>query len=141
MERRIKFIPAWDKRHSDPKQDYGIHNAEIRFLLIGPEGAIQFVISTGWQLPHVEKEQEHLKPLRGVNRAWATDIGYHSYTPRYEDQTLITDSCEVLGGKPCYYDGSSLNAEPIFHRLLAEGDKAVWEEMEKWYLHTFTEPK
>lgn len=135
MERKIEIVPAFDRRN-DPKGNYGIHNAELRFYLIGPEGAIQFVVSTGWQLPHVQKELEG--KAASLLSAWATDIGYHSYIPRYEDQEPLTESCSLLGGKRCYYDGSSLNAEPIFNRMVAEGLDAVWEEMEKRYISTFT---
>lgn len=135
MERRIVITPAFDKRHPDPHKNYGIHNAELHFYLIGPEGVIQFVVSTGWDLPHVAEEFKR----KGIapSKAWGTDIGYHSYVPRYEGQTPLTDSCPLLGGKQCYYDGSTLNAEPIFNRMVAEGHEAVWEELERWYIATF----
>lgn len=137
FERRIEIVPAFDKRHSDPRKNYGIHNAELKFFLIGPKGAIQFVVSTGWYLPHVETELEH--SIHRKPKAWATDIGYHSYKPRYDGQEPITDHCPILNGSPCYYDGSSLNAEPIFNRMVAEGHEAVWEEMMRWYKQTFEE--
>lgn len=136
FERRIEILPAYDKRNADPKKNYGIHNAELKFFLIGPKGAIQFVVSTGWYLPHVHTEllaNGHGSTLK----AWATDIGYHSPAPRYEGQEPITDACPILNGQRCYYDGSSLNAEPIFKRMVAEGHEAVWEEMMDWYKQTF----
>lgn len=138
FEQRIEIFPAYDKRSPDPHKNYGIHNAELKFFLIGEHGAIQFVVSTGWHLPHVADELQasgHGSLMKG----WATDIGYHSYVPRYEGQTLLTKSCPVLNGKPCYYDGSTLDAEPIFNRMVAEGHEAVWEEMRRWYHAKFIE--
>lgn len=133
MERRIEIIPAFDRRHPDPRKSCGIHNAEIRFYLIGDAGAIQFVASTGWDLPHVRHEFSG----RRASRAWGTDLGYHSLAPHYEGQTSLTDACPVLNGKPCYYDGSSLNAEPVFEKMVAEGHEAVWKELERYYSHVF----
>lgn len=138
FEKEIKFRPAFDRRNSDPNKNYGIHGVEMTFYLKGELGTIQFVVYTNWQLPHVQKESLskcdgsycHLKPM-------ATDIGYHSPVPQYEGQTLQSKSCSALDGKPCYYDGSSLNAEPIFEKLLSGGDDAVWAEMEEWYNNTF----
>lgn len=58
MEKIIKFAPAYDKRHSDPKKNYGVHGVELKFILKGEEGAVQFVIFTNWMLPNVQKEQD-----------------------------------------------------------------------------------
>lgn len=95
------------------------------------------------------------------------DLGYHSKVPRYEGQeamgairysfaeseeslklgdsevkvpkrveTGTVTTCEFTGG-PCYYDGSTLNADRIFHVLLEEGDSGVWRELEAYYKETF----
>jgi hypothetical protein len=95
------------------------------------------------------------------------DLGYHSLKPMYEGQkvmgaekfdfdhktilkgatgeisipTMIQTGtftpCDVLDGKPCYYDGSSLKAERIFNVLLVEGSAGVWRELRKYYIETF----
>lgn len=49
--------------------------------------------------------------------------------------------CEYLNGKPCYYDGSSLNAEKYMDILISQGDEALWEALEKYYCETFGELK
>ena len=134
FERRVEIEPAYDKRHANPAKNYGIHNAELKFYLIGPEGAVQFIASTGWYLPKVEKEFEHSQ--YGKPKAWGTDLGYHSPTPRYEGQTLLTPTCSILNG-PCYYDGSTLNAEPFFECMVAEGHEAVWNKLEEYYQSIF----
>lgn len=128
LRREVVITPAYDKRSSDPKKNYGVHNAEIRFHLIGQEGAVQFVASTGWDLPSVHSR----------SKAWGTDLGYHSHKPHYKDQEIVRDDCPVIGG-PCYYDGSTLNAEPVFNRMVAEGHEAVWEELERYYKQVFGE--
>lgn len=139
--KEILFHPAYDKRNPEPSKNYGIHGVTLTFLLKGPLGATQFVLYTNWQLPHVEKEQEH----RVVDREYPhlmckpmpADLGYHSPIPIYDGQTTVRGACEWLDGKPCYYDGSSLNAERIFDVLRAEGHEGVWRELEEYYRDTF----
>jgi hypothetical protein len=133
--RTVRFEPAWDRRNSIPRKNYGVHGVEITFYLRGPEGVIQFKLYSGWHLPHVLEEWKS----KGVPLPcpMAVDLGYHSPAPMYEGHTLITEKCEILDGKPCYYDGSSLAAEKIFNILLTEGDEAVWQAMEESYRQTF----
>ena len=57
LTRKVVFHPAYDRRN-DPKWNFGIHGVEMCFYLIGTEGAIQFVVYTNWQLPHVHKETD-----------------------------------------------------------------------------------
>jgi hypothetical protein len=146
MEKQIKFNPAYDKRHSDPSKNYGIHGVTLRFHLIGELGAVQFVLYTNWQLPHVTKEQStKLNPISGdlhwLCRPMPADLGYHSPKPMYDDHTTMDGPCDLLGGKPCYYDGSGLNAEPIYETLLREGDEGVWKALEDYYVSRFGELK
>lgn len=136
MERIVKFLPAWDKRSNDPSKDYGVHGVDLRMYLKGELGAVQFVLYTGWHLPHVQEEWNsrnyHPKPL-------PADIGYHSPKPMYEGQEICSDSCELLDGKPCYYDGSGLMAEEVFKILLTEGSDGVWKNLEERYIDLFGE--
>lgn len=185
-----EFHPAFDRRDPDPKKNFGIHGVELRMVLKGPEGAVQFVLYTNWQLPHVAKETElrtikniiDLVPdasrphhryevgkmeLRCFYHPLAADLGVHSPKPLYPDQlpmgaekfdfehketlqgatgnieiptrvkTGTFDPCPWLDGKPCYYDGSTLNAEPVFEVLLKEGSAGVWRELREYYDRTF----
>ena len=62
------------------------------------------------------------------------DVGYHSPVPHYEGQICSQDSCSYLGGKPCYYDGSSLRAEEwVRDILIPKGSDGVWESLEQEY--------
>jgi len=127
--REIKFVKAWDKRHKDSKKNYGVNGVDIRFFFHGPAGTIQFIVASGWMLKSVEKSLSDFYPM-------AMDLGYHSKTPKYEGHTVMASECDVIKGA-CYYDGSTLNAEPVLDRLVNEGDEGVWDELESYYAKTF----
>lgn len=138
MEKTVCFEPGFDKRSADPAKNYGIKGMSIRFVLRGERGATQFLLFTDWYPQRVQEERWangkrlpffELQPM-------AADIGYHAREPQYEGQEPITSSCPLLGG-PCYYDGSSLNADPIRDRLLVDGDQAVWDALEQLYIEQF----
>jgi hypothetical protein len=200
LKRIIEVEPAYDKRNPDPSKDYGIHGVSIRLVLRGPLGAVQFLLYTNRQLPHIQAmtlkrviaEFPEISPVdqrkildysgdftvgqelaevaeweKFLNKLelsehtllqpMAADIGYHSPEPMYEGQQPI---CHILRepkfdkttGKitpaiygdpvicpyvdndiPCYYDGSTLNAEPIYQIFLKKGEEALWRELEKRY--------
>lgn len=143
LTRTVTFRAAYDKRHADPSKNCGIHGVEIRFVVSNEVGAVQFVLYTSWQLPHVTRELmgRHYAPSGGdphwMERPMPADLGYHSPTPQYEGHTTASESCEYLGGRPCYYDGSSLAAERVFHVLLGEGDVGVWKLLEARHADQF----
>lgn len=142
LERITEWLPAWDKTQDE--KNYGIHGVECRWILKGPLGAVQFVIYTNWQLPHVTKSQLQrgldLRDPITVKVLFCplpADVGYHSPTPQYEGQPQM-DDCPYLDGKPCYYDGSGLRAEDVFNEiLLVKGGDAVWEYLEEEYRTVF----
>ena len=140
MKRIVRLRPAFDKRHPDPKQNYGIHGVDMLFVLVGEKGATQFLIFTNWLLPHVTEEMI-AKSTGGASAIelecrflpMAADLGYHSRT---ETGGVHSEMCDVLGGE-CWYDGSGLAAERVFDRLLHEGDAAIWDELEQYYISRF----
>lgn len=144
MEKIIKFEPAYDKRNPDPKKNYGVHGVTMGFYLKGELGTVQFTVFTNWHLSHVEKGMKHNTTWQYDDHVWCpfkpvpADLGYHSHKPIYENQSIIGENCEWTGGV-CYYDGSTLNAEPIFDTLTKEGDKGVWRELENYYKDVFGE--
>lgn len=138
MERIIEISPAFDKRHKDPSKDYGIHACDLRMVLKGELGAMQFVLYTGWYLPHVVEE---LSRKGGLLKPLPADVGYHSPKPMYDGQEAIQDECPYLDGKPCYYDGSGLYADTAFKVLLKGGSDALWKFLEKEYVERFGELK
>ena len=134
FKKEIKFHPAWDKG-----KEYGIHGAELVFYLHGDKGVIQFVTYLNWMLPQNRNEisSNDKYPFQYWMKPQPADLGYHSYELKYDGQTLLTDKCSLLNNKPCYYDGSGLNAEPIFEILISEGEEGVWKKLEEYYMYTF----
>lgn len=170
MEKITTITPAWDKRDPDPKKNYGIHCCDLRMVLKGELGAVQFVLMTGWNLPHITEEFKNKREISNLYPLPA-DLGYHSPKPMYEGQTRVGETkydfdnpeeivlgeekvkfpsaslvkedlpvCEYIG-KPCYYDGSGLNAERIYKIMLEEGSDGVWKELESYYTRIFGELK
>jgi hypothetical protein len=133
LERRIDFNPAFDKRNADPSKNYGIHGVEMRWYVIGEKGAVQFVVFTNWMLPHIEQEERTRSWPPSLTRPMPADVGFHSRVPMYEGQAAMEAGCSLLGGGPCYYDGSAMQAQNLFDKLLVEGGEAVWIELEaRW---------
>jgi len=137
-DRWLEVQPAFDKRHDDPKKNYGIHGVTLRFLLRKPDAVMQFLLYTNWQLKHVRAEKGIATVERYPFSYWqapmAADIGYHAKAPLYENQNSM--DCELLGGK-CYYDGSTLNAEPVLESFIEKGLDGVWEALEEFYANQF----
>ncbi len=128
MERITVFTPAFDRR----ELGHGVHGVDLRMVLKGKLGAVQFVLFTNWHLKSVDTttwDDRLEKPL-------PADLGYHSPKPMFDDHELCHDKCEYLDG-PCYYDGSTLNAERVFNVLLEKGSDGVWKLLEEYYIETF----
>jgi hypothetical protein len=143
LMREVIVRPAFDKRSDDPKKNYGVHGAELAFYLKGGHGAIQFVIYTNWMLPYVQAETDARPPSNShpylFHKPIPADIGYHSRVPRYQGQSLMTEHCDVIDG-PCYYDGSSLQAQDVFDIMIEGGTDALWAEMERQYKERLASP-
>jgi hypothetical protein len=94
LERIVEFEPAFDKRNVDPEKNFGIHGVEMRWVLKGERGAVQFLVYTNWQLPHVTQEsinrlgfaRDFGMEMRCFWLPMAADLGYHSKFPLYEGQ-------------------------------------------------------
>lgn len=137
----IKFECRWGRKDCRPGGggSHGVSGMSIRFVAKGDDGAVQFVISTGWLPQHATKNRIG---YRGVGE-WCSsmsnyfpspsDLGFHSKTPRYDGHEPIDDSCEFCDGEPCYYDGSGLNAADAMYALVNGGEEALWEFLEAYY--------
>ena len=140
FEKEIVLSPAYDKRHKNPEKNYGIRDVKLRFYLKKNNRAIQFIVSTGWQLPHITDEMlnKYTSPdeIRLFFCPTSYDLGYHSPVPMYDGQEPISDDCEITGGD-CYYDGSTLAAENIYKILLYHGSDGVWKELERVWRDKF----
>lgn len=130
FEKRVVTSPPFNRK----AEGYGIGSGEMRFHLIGPKGAVQFVCLTGVYTDDVDTSS--WEPW--MKQPSAMDLGYHSPKPRYDGQKRMP-KCELLGEDACYYDGSTLNAEPVLQRFLAEGEEGVWDELLRYYFAVFEE--
>ena len=140
MRREIRFEPGYDYRHDeDPKKrQNGCHGLQLRFLVHGDKGSVQFLLMTDW-LPTWKSIAEGGRVSRGSFGPLPGDLGYHADEPQYEGQSAM--ECSERPGKKCYYDGSSLNADEPFRILVTAGDKALWEFLEQYYRDVFHRSK
>lgn len=140
MERRIEFVPAFDKRSPLPEENYGIGSMQIIFLLIGELGVMQFAMSTGMYL-RLNRDELFAKPQGRFNtfEPMGYDVGYHSPKPMYDGQKKF-EECEYIEGG-CYYDGSSWAASRLLEIFLEHGEDAIWKELEDDYKQRFGELK
>src|SRR3989304_7948559 len=82
LTREVVFHPAYERGNKG-----GRHSAEMRFLLHGPEGTVQFLVYTGWHLPESIKAMAALphnlgRPLNQfIFEPMPADLGYHSPKP------------------------------------------------------------
>lgn len=138
FKREVKFEPGYDYRNDPEKKEYGCHGMNIRFLLHGKLGTVQLLIYSGW-LPTMDECQW---PREQVHPPMSADLGHHwkkrlRWMTKKDDHYTKHDKCPYLGGvKPCWYDGSGLNAQPLFKLLLTKGDEAVWVALEEYYYQT-----
>lgn len=125
----------FDCRSTDPSKNYGIDNLGVWFVLKGPKGAIQFIVSFPIYLPHVTREKGGLLP----GNISGTDVGHHAKAPQYDGQTSM--KCDYFG--ECYYDGSSLRAQEwadqIFSITGEQPEKEIWRRLEQEYFYLFGE--
>jgi hypothetical protein len=133
--RRLQLTPGYD--HTAFADDcgrggHGLHGMELRCVLIGPQGATQWLVYLSQLIPGTEVKFGSVKPRWADGDVlMAADIGYHWTVPRYEGQERR--ECDLLPEGFCYYDGSSLRAEELVAPFLVEGLGAVWKRLRDEY--------
>lgn len=149
MEHKIELAPGYDcikfecinnSKTCQPNSDgsHGRHGMTMRFMTIGDEGAVQFVLYTGWLPQHAIPDGIGGRFVKEWGHAcMPADLGYHSKAPRYEGQEVAQESCVYCGGQPCYYNGSGLNANDAMYALVNGGEEALWQFMDEYYQCVF----
>ena len=121
---------------------HGRHGVDLLAVLRQGNRAVQFKLYTMWHRPltrpKVKDFHDKWSDRECLNAPIPADLGYHSPEPRWEGQDPISTDCEYTGGA-CYYDGSSLNADPVFDRLTMEGDEGMWAALEDYFREVFGE--
>jgi hypothetical protein len=146
--REVKFISGYNcidfpckfENKCIPGNSHGKHGMEIGFYFHGEKGVVQFKLSTGWVPYYSKKSEIGVRTVKKDNLCnyfpQPTDLGYHSYVPLYKGQASM-GACPFLGGKECYYDGSSLNSQDAFYVLVNCGEEALWKFLEGYYKSVF----
>jgi len=129
FERILSIDPPFDKRHSDPKKNYGIHGINLRMVIRKNNNCTQFLAYLPVYLPHVSDELWNKKGKYNSFKGMGADVGYHAEKPQYEDQTAF--DCNLLDGGKCYYDGSGLRAEEWYKIFLEKGIDEIWTLLEE----------
>lgn len=134
FKRIIRFSMPFDKRHPNPKKNYGIHGMDNYYILVKDNKAVQFVIYLPVYLDHVAEELS--AKINPSFKVLAADVGYHSPTPMYENQSPMGE-CEIIGCE-CYYDGSGLHAEEVWEEWQEIGEwEWIWGKLEKIWNNYF----
>ena len=129
FEKRVEFDPAWDER----TEGYGIGSMKVHFALIGPEGAVTFTARLGIYPPSVEGDLS-IRDAYTLFRGGGDDISSHAYEPLEGSDNVECESCCYMpDGGPCYRKTSGIEAHKLFQQFVLQGDKVVWNELERWY--------
>lgn len=118
---------------------HGVHGLSMRFVLKGPEGAVQFILYTGWLPQKVEADKLGMRFIgkwQSLSGPLPVDLGYHSRKPLYEGHSSM-GPCAYCDGEECFYDGSGLNAADAMYSLVNGGDEGLWTFLTAYYQHVF----
>jgi hypothetical protein len=145
--RRIEFQVGYD--HREFPEDcggggHGQHGMQMRFVLIGPRGAVQWMTAmTNWVPGNVELDliaNVSLVPCHHkIRDGYAVDLGYHApERPAWDTgEHMVERKCDLLPGGTCFYDGSGLAAEDLVPGFLDHGPHAVWAALARHYATVF----
>lgn len=156
MKRRIVFIPAFDRTDPDPKKNYGVGCLDLRFLVEGDKGVVEFHLLTQWYLKHVMKRRfKSLKEdvlarkedflIENFLDPYPADLCYYSPVRLSEDDSDWKNGVSYLGDKPCFYgykytDDNGFVAKEVAYWILVEhGDEALWKYLEEYHKEVFGE--
>lgn len=120
-ERILQITMPFDRRHSDPKKNYGIGSMSFRMVYLKNDNATQFTFSVPFYLPHVARNLPHDSLCKGMGY----DVGYHANKPQFVGQTPM-DKCDIIAEGKCYYDGSGLAADERFKMFILQKDAFDW---------------
>ena len=142
MERIFKMSPAFDKRHTEPSKNYGIHSATLFMCVKNEQGAVIFSMSTEWFLPETNDwlrqcENRHTT----FDRKWqprGNAVCYCSPKPmnEWQEKESGRDNCDWLGC--CWGDCSYSTSDAVVELLISKGSDAVWEYLENWHKDVFS---
>lgn len=135
--RCIEFQVGYD--HFTNKEKYGCNHGQtgmkMKFLLMGPEGTVQWMSGFSEMVPgnvDIINSVKSRYPRQSVFDGW--DLGYHWPTPLYGNQEYSRrEDCPYTSTGVCYYDGSGIAGGELVPIFLSEGPAGIWRELEKYY--------
>lgn len=107
----------------------------------GPHGVANLLAML---IPNLPGMEEHAQALNWVpsDGGWlfGADVGYHHADPPSDPQYWMhNETCFLLDGQECWYDGSALAAEPILTAWYeaAFDDEVIYRYLEQRYHEEF----
>lgn len=122
------------KPFSDGK-GHGISSMRMFFILVGPKGAVQWLIDTGWHTRTTQAVQAVIKDYP-MPHAW--DLGFHAPASQYDGQSRM--ECGLVDGGACYYDGTGLSSVRFTPDFLTHPG-AIWDALRVEYDRKFGRKK
>lgn len=113
---------------------------QLRFILVGPEGATEFAILHGWHAVRFNQfnQAQGLPPDLAEIFPHPAHVATHSKQPFFGGQSEHM-GCEYFDG-PCYWDPSASAAEPLFQAVVSGGGhQLIWEYLRAIYYEQFLE--
>lgn len=116
MNREIKISPAWDRK----SEGYGVHAAEIHFIVKDETGALVWTVYTGWYLAG---SPSSARSGMLVNHLYVTDP--------HVDFDTVNEECGWLDGEACMCTfATGLEGDKLYQTLIHKGSEAVFECLE-----------
>lgn len=117
-----------------------IDGRQTTWYVVGEHGAVQFQIMLMPNVTDVETVDAKLMGWALTDAGWvmATDLGFHWRHP--VDFGSHFEHCPAFGEEEeCWYDGSSLAADPIMSDWVAAGfdDEVIHRALEEHYDYQF----
>lgn len=124
--RVLRFEPGGGD-HEHGRGPYGGQGLALRFVLVGELGAVQFLVTTGWEPGEYAGRPGYPFP---------SSFGFHwrlnPSEPGAPDSWLRQPECDWFDGG-CYFAGSGLALQGVLEQFVSAGADAVWAALEEHY--------
>jgi hypothetical protein len=131
LNRRVKVIPGYDRRHDDPVKDFGVHDCRIYFYVVGRQGAVVLEVGTNWYPDSVMKWWASRDMLPRMEHPIDGPLTIHSATPVKGSKKR---RCAFRDDLPCWeFSSSHLHGQELTKVLRTQGSAALLAVMERIY--------
>ena len=144
LKREIRFVAGYncvdfECVNGQANCGHGKSGMGIMFVVMGDNGAVEFVIDTGWYPYYNDGMPLGNRLMYGQCRSEPHPGPVMIHSPKQEspDDKASDPSCRYLGGKPCYLREYYLMGQDAFYSLVNGGEDGLWKFMESVYSHFF----